>query len=260
VVAIAGLVLSIFLAVTPPIASYAGCTNRARFELLGPLDGEVAPTNTRVWLMEYVSVPADARPRLLDEGGGEVPVVETTIPLRNGLLVRLELQGRLAPGSRYAVELPDRAPIPFATGDGDDRTRPEVPAVGVSDRTDPREHCLRAGAHRLDVETSEAGLFFVAATGEDGDVAVTRGDLLSIPAGEGESIDVSVHSMDLAGNRSPPALPVSLSAGCTAAPSSRPDALAPIALWTLFYASCRMRLGADRRRASSRAAARRSEG
>lgn len=215
------------------LPSYVGCSSESRFRLLAPRPEEVAPTNTAVWLLEFVNAPEGGRPRLLDlDDAREVAAIELTTPLRSGLLLELRPLDELLPLHRYAIEVPGSDPIPFSTGADPDRLRPEMPDATESDGRPPLAHCLRSASILVHTKTSEPDLLLIGRTAKHGDLAIARGEELEIPAAEGEQLSLSVVAMDLAGNRSTSSLPFPASAGGCSATS--PSGGAVLALLPIF--------------------------
>jgi hypothetical protein len=206
--------LPLVLALTT-VPSYVGCSSYdARFRLLGPVGEEVAPTNTAIWLLEQLAAPSNGRPQLVDmESGDAIDAVELTTPLRSGLLIELRPTTDLLPSHRYAIQIPGSDPIEVTTDLGPDRIRPSMPDAMESEETPPLAHCQRSSAILIHTETSEMRPFLLATT-RDGDVAIARDEDLIVPASEGEKLSLSVVLMDLAGNRSPPSVPIDASVGC----------------------------------------------
>lgn len=195
------------------VPSYVGCTSRARFVLLGPTAGEKAPTNSGLWFLEHVGVDGDGgRPRLIDDATQEeVEVVERTTPLLDGLLLELRPEA-LQPEHRYRIEVPSGETVRFETEAGPDERRPGVPRTNETDLPGTTAHCHADDAYALTVTPAEPGLLHVAIAGA-GDVAVTRRSVLLIPSPR----EVTVVSMDLAGNRSRETAKTSPPGGCRCA-------------------------------------------
>ncbi len=209
-------VLPPLLALTLALPGYVGCSEEMRFRVLGPTAGEVAPTNTAVWLLEFLSAPALGRPAIVDLAVGQpIDTVELTTPLRDGLLVELRPTAELDPSHAYAIAAPGFDPIAFQTDLGPDHLRPPMPRLEGSETTDPEASCLRSASIVLDAEAPEPGALLIATERSRGDVAVTRDAPLTVPASEGEHLRLAVVAMDLAGNRSPASLPIE-AGGCAA--------------------------------------------
>ncbi len=188
----------------------------SRFELMEPgRRYDVAPTNTSVWIYEYVNLGELGPLRLISSGAEQAVEVERELtPMRNSNLLRLKPTQELRPNSTYEVFEGEFKLGGFRTGSEPDNTRPDAPElIEVSETTGS---CT---GRSLSVQLSNLtdNVFYQVETDREtlGAQAFNR---VSFFIGEAEApAAMRAVAIDLAGNRSVPSLPFEGPVGCVCA-------------------------------------------
>lgn len=201
-----------------------------RFELMEPgRRYNTAPTNTSVWLHEYVNSPERGALRLVSSATQEaVEVEQSRTFLRNSNLTRMRPIQPLEPSAMYTIFEGEVELGSFQTGTEPDNTRPDAPQLEDvnSGSTQCQGQSLTVQLSNLDDEV------FYQIEGGMETLGANNTNFVGFSVGQDESpATMQAFAIDLAGNRSVPSLPFEGPVGCVCA--SAPPARSSFALLLL---------------------------
>ncbi len=187
-----------------------------RFELMEPgRRYDTAPTNTSVWLHEYVSSPERGALRLVSSNTQQaVEVEQSRTFMRNSNLMRMKPVQPLEPNAGYTIFEGERELGRFRTGAEPDNTRPDAPEL--MDVNSGNDRCT---GQSLNVQLSNLDdeVFYQIEAGQE-TLGANNTNFVSFFVGQDETpMAMQAFAIDLAGNRSVPSLPFEGPVGCVCA-------------------------------------------